>query len=378
MHFLILFFIHQGAYKKKSNNSDVKINSKIKIAVAISAKNEEAVIAKSIMSIKSQKCDNLLYDIFVIADNCSDNTVPICQDLGAICLTRTGDASAGKVGAINELFIYIKKYSNYNGILILDADDLLDDNVFYELEREIRRNKFSIIQFKIVPNNISKKMTLSQKVKTLHYASIAMHSQGAFSRNLFWETDQHGIFYSMHIIENGFLWFSKKYTFDFQWAARLLLLGYKFSYVNSAKIYTEIHKKINADFTQMFRWSIYKSRMRIFIPDLLKKWQKSRQSIFLIAAWDIIKLPNLLTIVLILINLIIGLCMKWYVLVVINFTLFLFAQIIIIEIIKWNKLSFYLLLSYLTLPFYSFLKLGFGFYYIFNARKISMGFVKKR
>src|SRR3989339_1971284 len=203
LHILTMFYIYQGAYLDKKMSSEIEMNIKIKIAIAISVRNEESVIGNCIISIKEQKYHNLLYDIFVIADNCSDNTVTICQNLDAICITRIGNERAGKVGAISELFRHIKKHNNYYGILLLDADDLLDHNVFQKLEKEIYKNKFSIIQFKILPATNLKKLTMSEKIKTLHYASIAMRSQGAFSQNLYWETDQHGIFFNMHIIENG-------------------------------------------------------------------------------------------------------------------------------------------------------------------------------
>ena len=41
------------------------------------AHNEEAVIAKTVESLIAQNYDNALYDIVVIADNCTDKTVDI-------------------------------------------------------------------------------------------------------------------------------------------------------------------------------------------------------------------------------------------------------------------------------------------------------------
>ena len=45
-----------------------------KYAVIIAARNEELVIGQLIKSIKNQKYPEKLIDIFVVADNCTDNT----------------------------------------------------------------------------------------------------------------------------------------------------------------------------------------------------------------------------------------------------------------------------------------------------------------
>lgn len=367
-----------GVYCDEYISSNSITNEKTRIAVAISARNEETVIESCIYSIKNQKPQNMDYDIFLIADNCSDNTVPICKNLGVFCITKSDGKQTGKIGAINELFSYIKDHDDYDGILLLDADDILDNNVFSELEKEISRKRSDIIQLRITPNKNKKKLTISEKVKTLHYAAITMRSQGAFARGLFWETDQHGIFYSSKIIMSEFLWYTSKFQFDFQWAIRLLLLDFKFSYINRAIVFTEVNKNIKTEIKQNFRWSVYKSQLRIFLLPLFKKWGLTKRKIILFASWEIIKLPNLALILLIFANFIIGLYLKLYFIVIISLILFFLLQVFISQIIIWNNLSFSLLYSYIILPFYSILRLFFEFYYIIKTKGNSMGFEKKR
>ena len=49
----------------------------------IPAHNEEMVVANLIESLKNQTYDRDLYDIYVIADNCTDNTANIARRAGA-------------------------------------------------------------------------------------------------------------------------------------------------------------------------------------------------------------------------------------------------------------------------------------------------------
>ena len=50
----------------------------------IPAHNEESVIGNLIESLKKQDYPKELYDIYVIAENCTDKTAQIAKDLGAI------------------------------------------------------------------------------------------------------------------------------------------------------------------------------------------------------------------------------------------------------------------------------------------------------
>lgn len=54
----------------------------------IPAHNEEAVVANLVESLKKQNYKKELYDIYVIADNCTDNTAEVARKAGAIVYER--------------------------------------------------------------------------------------------------------------------------------------------------------------------------------------------------------------------------------------------------------------------------------------------------
>ena len=54
----------------------------------IPAHNEEAVVGNLIESLKNQNYNKDLYDIYVIADNCTDNTARVAKKAGAIVYER--------------------------------------------------------------------------------------------------------------------------------------------------------------------------------------------------------------------------------------------------------------------------------------------------
>ena len=55
-------------------------NKNHKFMAIIPAHNEEAVVANLIESLKNQTYDKNLYDIYVIADNCTDNTAKYAKE----------------------------------------------------------------------------------------------------------------------------------------------------------------------------------------------------------------------------------------------------------------------------------------------------------
>lgn len=75
-----------GVLTKKKKYPEAKKNHKF--GVIISARNECRVIGKLVESLKSQEYPEELITVFVIADNCTDNTADVARTAGAIVYER--------------------------------------------------------------------------------------------------------------------------------------------------------------------------------------------------------------------------------------------------------------------------------------------------
>ena len=82
--FFYIFCVFLGKDKSQPVQSD-KLN---KFGVIISARDEENVIGHLLESINRQDYPSELIKIFLIADNCTDNTAKIARELGAVCYER--------------------------------------------------------------------------------------------------------------------------------------------------------------------------------------------------------------------------------------------------------------------------------------------------
>jgi cellulose synthase/poly-beta-1,6-N-acetylglucosamine synthase-like glycosyltransferase len=73
-------------------------------ALIVCAHNEARVIGQLVENLKLLKYSPKLYDIFVVADNCTDNTAEVARKAGALVQERFSDAGKGKGFALEWMF----------------------------------------------------------------------------------------------------------------------------------------------------------------------------------------------------------------------------------------------------------------------------------
>lgn len=118
--YTLFFFVPSQKFKKAD-----KFN---KFAVLIPARNESKVIADTIECIKKMNYPKDRYDIYVIADNCTDDTAEIARNSGAIVLEHNDDnPKHKKVSYALEYFfdIMLKENKDYDAYIRFDADNLV-------------------------------------------------------------------------------------------------------------------------------------------------------------------------------------------------------------------------------------------------------------
>ncbi|HOJ12261.1 MAG TPA: glycosyltransferase family 2 protein, partial [Clostridiales bacterium] len=128
-----------GWMKGKKELTD-KIPPKKKFALVIAAHNEELVIAHIIDSLFRQSYPKEFFDVFVIADNCTDMTAEIAEGHGAKVFVRENDTERGKGYALEWMFNKIfTMEEKYDAISVFDADNLVSSNYLYEMNKQLSK-----------------------------------------------------------------------------------------------------------------------------------------------------------------------------------------------------------------------------------------------
>ncbi|PWH19834.1 MAG: glycosyl transferase [Ardenticatenia bacterium] len=98
-----------------------------RFAVLIPAHNEEAVIGRTLDRLHSQRYPRQLYDVFVVADHCTDGTATLAREYGAMCYERSVPPRGSKGAALAWLIARVFQTGvPYDALVIFDADTQVD------------------------------------------------------------------------------------------------------------------------------------------------------------------------------------------------------------------------------------------------------------
>ncbi len=138
MYFYQIVYVLVALIFRKNRPVYPNVKKLHRYAVVIAARNESAVIEGLIASVKKQKYPSNLIDIFVVADNCSDNTAAVARAAGAIVYERFNNQLVGKGHALSYILNIIENSygdKGYEGFFVFDADNLLDENYVSEMNK---------------------------------------------------------------------------------------------------------------------------------------------------------------------------------------------------------------------------------------------------
>lgn len=141
--FLATLTVAAYFFKKKTN----PLAPPLKISIIIPAHNEGLQIEETINSIYDSNYSKDLYSIYVIADNCKDNTATIARRAGAQAFERKDPEHRGKGQALDWfLKIYKKKIIEFDAIAIIDADTLLHPDFLLEVSSSLSHQEVKVVQ----------------------------------------------------------------------------------------------------------------------------------------------------------------------------------------------------------------------------------------
>jgi len=95
----------------------------VRLAVVIPAHDEQDTIGKCLDSLLAVNPPQGSFDIYVVADNCTDRTAAIARGLGVNVLERKDTSRRGKGYALEFAFNYLRR--GYDAFIVLDADSVV-------------------------------------------------------------------------------------------------------------------------------------------------------------------------------------------------------------------------------------------------------------
>ncbi len=264
IHLLVCIF-----KKHKTFNKAKKLH---KYGYIICARNEDVVIGNLIDSIYNQDYPKELMQVFVVADNCNDNTAKISQDHGAVVFERFDNINKGKSYALDFVFKKLlndRSYDDIEAFFIFDADNLLSKDYTLKMNDTFDEGYAVSTSFRDSKNFNSSLTSACSSLLFLRECLIVHHSRQILDLSTF--VSGTGYYVDRKILEKLGGWNFNTFVEDIEFSCWCSKNGIQVSYNEEAIFYDEQPIDLKTSNKQHFRWCKGNHQCaKIYTPSLLK------------------------------------------------------------------------------------------------------------
>ena len=244
--YMFVGFFATRKFPKAKNNH--------KYAILVAARNEETVIGNLLDSIRKQDYPSDLITVFVVADNCTDNTAGIARENGAICYERFDDEHRTKGYALQFLLERIEEdygRQSFEGYFIFDADNLMKRDFITRMNEAFDSGEKIITSYRNTKNFDDNWISASYGLHWLRSIRFTHRARSVF--RLATNIQGTGFLFASELVKDG--WKYTSLTEDRAFTADAVVQGYHISYNDAAEFYDEQPVSIRVALRQRIRWA---------------------------------------------------------------------------------------------------------------------------
>lgn len=253
------YMVYMLFKKNKAHAGDVVEH---KFAVMICARNEERVIGGLLKSLKSQSYNQDNISVFVMADNCTDNTAKVSRECGAYVYERQNKELVGKGYALEELLKHIEKdFGAFDGYFVFDADNILEPDYIEQMNRSFCDGYDILTSYRNSKNyggnwvSAGYALWFLRESKYLNQARWNLGTSCAVSGT--------GFMFSRRIFEKIVTWKYHLLTEDIEFTVDQVIDGEIIGFCPDAVLYDEQPISFKQSWRQRMRWS--KGYIQVFV-----------------------------------------------------------------------------------------------------------------
>lgn len=226
---------------------------RFRFAVLVPAHNEEAVIGPLIESLLRQEYPRELYDVYVVADNCTDGTAAAARAAGAVVWERHDTRRRGKQYAVAYALERIASVGRrYDAVVMFDADNLVPANFLQVMNDHLAAGE-KIIQAYVDAKNPDDSW-VSAAFAISFWMSNRWRLQARHNWGLSGALAGTGMCIAWEVLERVG-WDVHTLTEDLEFSAKALLHGYVTTFARETRIYDEKVVTFIASCRQRLRWA---------------------------------------------------------------------------------------------------------------------------
>lgn len=239
-----------------------------RIAVLIAAHNEEAVINGTLAALDAQRYPRTAYDVYVVADNCHDQTAAIARRAKATVFERQTEGPSTKGQALAWMWEQMPT-ATYGAVVVLDADNQAAPDFLGAIASALATG-VPVAQGIRRAKNADANGTAGLDGLT----ELCTHRIGAAGRRYFGLNGPimgSGVGYHAALFDRLIRQVGETVVEDCEWQARLAVEDVAIGWTDKAVIFDEKTAKAGAMQTQRSRWMAGRGQVaRAYLGPLFK------------------------------------------------------------------------------------------------------------
>lgn len=220
----------------------------------IPAHNEAAVVANLVESLKNQDYPKDKYDIYVIADNCTDNTAEIARNAGAIVYERFDEEKKTKGFALQWFLAQkIEEDAPYDAFCVFDADNIADKNFLKAMNKKLCQGEDVVQGYRDIKNPTDNWITAGYAI--FYWMMNRFYHLARYNLGLSPLLNGTGFMVRFDVIKpTG--WDTKTLTEDIEFSLKNIIEGRKLGWATDAIVYDEQPTSFRQSWSQRERWTV--------------------------------------------------------------------------------------------------------------------------
>ncbi len=246
-----IYYLITGLMSLKKTENYPQVPASTRFAVLIAARNEQQVIGSLVESLREQAYPKELYDIWVIPNQCSDDTATVARAAGAKVLECTVPVKSK--GDVME-FAYEKlSVLGYDAYCVFDADNVAEEHFLMEMNNAYQSGVRVAQGYRDSKNPYDTGMSGSYSI--YYWMMNRFHNQGKAAMGLSAMLNGTGFMVASSVFEQLGGWHTKTISEDLELSVLCTLAGEKIYWVPKAITYDEQPLTYEVSVKQRKRWT---------------------------------------------------------------------------------------------------------------------------